>query len=111
MLGLSGSDIGVIRFIAPETGRYVSQVRSGAFDMWANDGSTVALAVLKFSAGETRGRRLALHSERKMDRKGVSLDFECSLASGDTVAFVPVADVPEYIRGGWRKLRITAAKR
>ena len=111
MLGLSGTDIGVIRFIAPETSRYVFQVRSGAFDMWANDGSTVALAVLKFSAGETRGKLLALHSERKKDRKGVSLDFECSLASGDTVAFVPVADVPEYIRGGWRKLRITAAKR
>ena len=110
-LGFSTPDVGVLSFIAPENGRYVFQVRSKAFDMWANDGKTVALSVLKFTSGRQHGELLALHRERKKDRKGVSLDAECVLAAGDAVAFLPDANVPGYIRGGWRGLRIIAAKR
>ena len=111
VLGMGGKEVAVLCFTAPESGDYVFRVRSGPFRMWANDGSTVAFGVLKFSGKQNAGEKLALHREIRKEERGVSMEFETRLEKGDQVAFVPDLKLPNYIRGGWHRLQITAALR
>ena len=111
LLGVSGSSVGVLCFTAPEKGKYEFRIRSGEFQMWANEGSTVVFSALKFSGRRNQGEVVAVHREIRKERRGVSLDFSVKLDPGDEIAFLADLKLPEYIRGGWSGLQITAARK
>ena len=111
LLGVSGNSVGVLCFTAPERGTYEFRIRSGAFQMWANEGSAVVFSALKFSGKGDQGEVLAVHREVRKERRGVSLDFSVKLDPGDEIAFLADLKLPEYIRGGWSHLKITGARK
>ncbi len=111
LLGVSGNSVGVLCFTAPKEGTYVFHIRSGPFQLWANEGSTVVFSALKFSGRRNQGEVMAVHREIRKERRGVSLDFSVKLDPGDEIAFLADLKLPEYIRGGWSGLQITAARK
>ena len=111
LLGVSGSSVGVLSFTAPERGIYEFRVCSGAFQMWANEGSTVVFSALKFTGKGDQGKVLAVHREVRKERRGISMSFSVELERGDEIAFLADMKLPEYIRGGWSHLKITGARK
>jgi len=102
-LGISGLDIGVVRFIAPETGRYAVSVKSGQWGCWMCNDKSMSLTVLKFALKGGPGEPLAFQKDVKQESKGLVIDIETTLAAGEELAFVPDVDAWS---GEWNNFRI-----
>jgi hypothetical protein len=96
----------IIRFIAPETGRYAFLVKSSRWGQ-SNDPaeSIMALAALKFTWKGGPGQILALEKRRHDSTTALAMEFETELLAGEEIAFVPDAD---HWRGSWMNFSITA---
>jgi len=105
VFGATPGELGILRFIAPATGRYALSVRSGKIEMWQNDDKTLSLSVLKFSWNGSKGEPLALVKEVKKDSKGVTLDLDVKLLAGEEIVFITDIDAPGYIGGSWRDFK------
>ncbi len=103
ILGISGKEIGILRFIAPTTGRYAVSVKSGPWGCWMDDDKSMSLAILKFTWNGGPGESLAFQKEVKKESKGLSMDIETRLVAGEELAFIPDATTNS---ADWTSLRI-----
>jgi len=103
-LGISGRDIGIIRFIAPESGRYTVSVKSGPWGCWMCDDKSMSLSVLRFATGGGPGEPLAFQKDVKKESKGLAMEVEARLMAGEELAFVPDVDAWS---GDWYDFRLT----
>ena len=103
ILGISGQEIGIIRFIAPETGRYAVSVKSGPWGCWMGDDKSMSLSILKFTWNGGPGEPLAFQKEVKKESKGLAMDIETRLVAGEELAFVPDVNARS---GYWSSFRI-----
>ena len=106
MFGASSGELGVLRFIAPTTGRYAVSVKSGKINFWQSDDKSLSLAVLKFSWNVGKGEPVAFQKEMKKDGKGLAMDFEVKLLAGEELAFIPDLDTPGYLGGSWSNFKV-----
>ncbi len=104
--GASTGELGVLRFIAPATGRYAVSVKSGKIEFWQSDDKSLSLAVLRISWNGGKGEPLAFQKEMKKDGKGLSIDFETKLLAGEELVFIPDLDTPGYIGGSWSGFKV-----
>ena len=102
VFGTSDKEIGVIRFIAPETGRYVISVYSGPWHAFGNSDKEMSLSVLKFTWKGGPGERLAFQKEIQKDSKGLSMKVETRMLAGEEIAFVPDTNA---VRCSWSQFR------
>ena len=102
-LSISRHEIGILRFIAPETGRYALSVKSGPWGTYKGEDKSMAFSVLKFSWNGGRGESLAFQKDVKKESKGLSIDVEAKLLAGEELVFIPDSD---YIFGSWPALKI-----
>ncbi|MEI6070813.1 MAG: SGNH/GDSL hydrolase family protein [Verrucomicrobiae bacterium] len=107
VLAAIGKEIGLIRFIAPETGRYVIKVNSGPWSTNTGDGDkSMSLSVLKFSWNGGPGESIGFQKEIKKESKGLSIEIETKLLAGEEVAFIPDTENQSWYFG-WPALTIT----
>jgi len=100
-------EIGLVRFIAPETGRYVVQIKSAPWSTnTSDDQKSMSLSVLKFSWEDGPGESIAFYRETKKESKGLNMEIETELMAGEELAFIPDADYTSFYFG-WPDLRIT----
>jgi len=104
IFGVSSREVGVIRFIAPETGRYAVSVKSGPWGCWMSEDKSMSLVLLKFTWKGGLGEPLAFQKDVKKESKGLALDVETHLAAGEELAFVPDVNA---MSGDWTGFRIT----
>jgi lysophospholipase L1-like esterase len=104
ILGSVRSDMGLLRFIAPETGRYALMVTSGPWGAWQSDDKEMSMNILKFTWKGGTGESLALQKEIKKESKGLNMAVETTLAAGEELVFVP--DCTGNMGGTWTKLMI-----
>ena len=104
IFGISGKEIGVLRFVAPETGRYAVSVKSGPWVCWMSEDKAMSLSLLKFTWKDGPGESLAFQKEVKKESKGLAMDVETRLMAGEELAFVPDVSAAS---GDWTSLRIT----
>ena len=102
--GVSGTEMGVLRFIAPETGRYAVSVKSSLWGSWMSEDKTMSLSLLKFAWKGGPGESLAFQKQLKRVSKGLDMDVETHLVAGEELAFVPDVNAA---RGYWPCFRIT----
>lgn len=104
LLGSVRSDAGLLRFIAPETGRYAFKVTSGPWGTWKSDDDEMCLNVLKFTWKGGKGESLAFQKEVKKASKGLDMAAETSLLAGEELVFFP--GCTSGMGGSWSKLMI-----
>ena len=102
--GVSSTEMGVLRFIAPETGRYAVSVKSSLWGSWMSEDKTMSLSLLKFAWKGGPGESLAFQKQLKRVSKGLAMDVETHLVAGEELAFVPDVNAA---RGYWPCFRIT----
>lgn len=107
LLGSVRSDAGLLRFLAPETGRYAFRVTSGPWGTWKSEDDEMCLNVLKFTWKGGKGESLAFQKEVKKDSKGLDLAAETSLLAGEELVFFP--GCTSGMGGSWSKLMIVVA--
>lgn len=98
LIGISRHEIGIIRFIAPETGRYALSVKSAPWGTYKGEDKTMSLAVLKFGWDGKPGESLAFQKEAKTESKGLAINLETKLLAGEELVFIPDID---YMFGNW----------
>lgn len=91
-LSISRHEIGIIRFIAPETGRYALSVKSGPWVSVPGDEKTMSFNVLKLAWDGKPGVSLAFQKEVRKESKGLAIDIETKLLAGEELVFVPDTD-------------------
>ncbi|MEI8037740.1 MAG: SGNH/GDSL hydrolase family protein [Verrucomicrobiota bacterium] len=91
-LSISRHEIGIIRFIAPETGRYALSVKSGPWVSVPGDEKSMSFNVLKLAWDGKPGVSLAFQKEVRKDSKGLAIDLETKLLAGEELVFVPDTD-------------------
>jgi len=104
ILGIVRSDAGVLRFIAPETGRYAVSVKSGPWSAWQSDDKVMSMNILKFTWKGGKGESLAMQKEVKKDSKGLNMEVETTLLAGEEIVFAPGST--GNWGGSWRSLQI-----
>jgi lysophospholipase L1-like esterase len=104
LIGVNSREIGIIRFIAPTTGRYTVSVKSGPWGCWMGEDKSMSFSILKFTWKGGSGESLAFHKEVKKESKGIAIDVETSLVAGEELAFVPDVNANT---GDWTSFRIT----
>lgn len=101
--GIQRRQIGVIRFVAPETGRYALSVKSAPWSSFQGDDKTLAFNVLKFAWDGKPGQSLAYVKEIKKESKGLDIDLETQLLAGEELVFIPDTN---HMFAAWNGLRI-----
>jgi len=90
VIAIAGKEIGMIRFIAPETGRYAISVKSGPWGTNTQDDSkSMSLSILKFTWNGGSGESIAFQKEMKKESKGLAMDVETKMLAGEELAFIP----------------------
>lgn len=105
--GAGGGQFGVLRFIAPRTGRYALRLGMGGLALWENADRAVGINVLRFAWDGKPGspvlRFQAVKDEFLAKAKAGWIEqAEVELAAGEELAFIADTNAP-----GWLSWRIT----
>lgn len=101
LLGFSGTEVGVLVFVAPETGRYAYRIGADRLTAWKNEDTEFALHLLHFPWGEPRGQSLWLHRDARRNIQPFHHEGSVHLTAGEELAVVVGTNTPGHIRGGW----------
>ena len=102
--GYTPREIGVLRFVAPETGRYAVSVRTGPWVRRLDEDKSMSLAVLKFTWKGGPGESVAFARQVKKESRGVAFDLEERLVAGEELVLVPDGNAAGG--GLWTNVRI-----
>lgn len=106
VLAAIGNEIGVVRFIAPESGRYVVKVNSGPWGSNTGDQEkSMSLSILKFAWEEGPGKSIAFQKEIRKESQGLDMEVETRLVAGEELVFIPDTEMQSWYFG-WPKLSI-----
>lgn len=105
LFGVTDKFIGIIRFIAPQTGRYAFVVQSSTWgEASTRPDNSMSMTALKFTWNGNIGQVLAMQREERKSPAGLAMKFETLLTAGEEIVFVPDADT---WNGAWRNFNIT----
>jgi hypothetical protein len=79
-------DLPILTFTAPKAGRYIVRLKSAEAAVWGLHGA-LALNVVHFPAGQTKGKSIAFHRTQRGALEPPNIDVELHLNEGDDVAF------------------------
>ena len=79
-------DLPIVTFTAPRSGRYVVRMKPASIALWGLH-NTLALNVVHFPAGQTKGTSIAFDRAQRRVADPPKIEVEVRLAEGDDVAF------------------------
>lgn len=105
--GAGGGQFGVLRFVAPRTGRYAVRIGATGLSLWQSEDRTVGVNVLRFAWDGKPGGPVLQMKAKKPDfiakgKEGWSEEAETELMAGEELAIIADTDAP-----GWMSWRIT----
>jgi hypothetical protein len=79
-------DLSILTFTAPKTGRYVVRLKAAEAAVWGLHGM-IALNVVHFPAGQTKGKSVAFHRTQRGALEPPNIEVEVRMNEGDDLAF------------------------
>lgn len=100
--GAAKGQLGVLRFVAPASGRWAVQLKASRLSMWQNDDRTVALSLLQAGWDGKPGRPVLHCAASKKDflakgSPGFAEEREVRLMAGEELALIADTNAPGYL--------------